>query len=209
MFETMFKEARIERACALQERSGTFKISFAKEVLVEAFRGMRIFLQEGKYVPVPGGAECMLCTVTLAKDSPACKVLGEKDRKVILVGEAFLQLPHVKKLLLLRAEQLRQEQKLTENIGRLEGVAKTSLDREIASRERLAWEFKPKLIERTLRSRDGVVAKSVTRVAQGIYANSDDHYAPAKHPFGKGGKAQQCCVVTEDGREELSLGSEA
>ena len=169
---------------------------------MEDFVGMRVFLQESKYVPVPGGAECMLCTVTLGKDSPALQALGAKNRRVILVGEAFLRLPHVKKLLLLRAEQLRQEQHLTEDMGRPEGVASTSLDREIASRERLAWEFKPKLIERTLKSRDGVEVKSATRVAQGIYANSDDHYKPARHPFGKGGKEYRFCVVTEEDREE-------
>ncbi len=202
MFETMFKQARIERTCALQERSGAFKVSFAKELRVEDFGGMMIFLQESKYVPVPGGAECMLCTVTLGKDSPALQALGEENRRVILVGEAFLRLPHVKKLLLLRAEQLRQEQHLTEDMGRPEGVASTSLDREIASRERLAWEFKPKLIERTLKSRDGVVVKSATRVAKGIYANSDDHYKPARHPLGKGGKEHRFCVVTEEDREE-------
>lgn len=185
MFETMFKQAKIERTCALQERSRAFKVSFAKEVQVEDFEGMMIFLQESKYVPVPGGAECILCTVTLARDNPALRELGIEGRKVILVGEAFLRLSHVKKLLLLRAEQLRQEQKLTEDLGRPDGVASTSLDREIASRERLAWEFKPKLIEQTLRCRDGVVVKSATKVAKGIYANSDDHYKPAKHPLGR------------------------
>lgn len=169
---------------------------------MEDFVGMRVFLQESKYVPVPGGAECMLCTVTLAKGSPALQALGAENRRVILVGEAFLRLPHVKKLLLLRAEQLRQEQKLTADLGRPEGVASTSLDREIASRERLAWEFKPKLIERTLKSRDGVVVKSATKVAQGIYANSDDHYKPAKHPLGKGGKEHRFCIVTEKDIQE-------
>ena len=42
------KEAQMERTCAMQERSSQFKISFAKELFVEDFEGMRVFLQESK-----------------------------------------------------------------------------------------------------------------------------------------------------------------
>lgn len=178
----------------MQERSAQYKPSFDKEVFAEGFNEMRVFLQPTRYVPVPGGAECMLCTVTIARGSALFEALGlePENRKVILVGKAFMTLSHVKKLILLRAERLRQVQSLTKDLARPEGIASTTLDREIACRQALAWEFKPKLIERTLRSRDGVVGRSATKVSQGIYANSDDHYKPEKHPFGQGGRAYRC-----------------
>lgn len=197
------KEVRMEKTCAMQERAAQFKVSFTKELFVEDFGEMRVFLQESKYVPVPGGAECMLCTITIARNNPVLKELGEENRKVILVGTAFMKLPHVKKLILLRAERLRQIQSLTQDLARPEGVASTTLDREVACRQALAWEFKPRLIQRTLRSRDGVVVKSATKVSQGIYANSDDHYKPAKHPLGQGSRGYRCYPVDE---EPQSLG---
>lgn len=198
------KKARIERTCNMQEHSNQFKISFAKELFVEDFYEMRVFLQETRYVPIPGGAECMLCTITIARNSPILQELGEDSRKVILVGKAFMGLPHVKKLILLRAERLRQVQSLTSDLARPEGVVSTTLDREMACRQALAWEFKPKLIERTLRGRDGVVVRSATRVAQGIYANSDDHYKPKEHPFGQGGRKYRCYIeeAAEESMEE-------
>lgn len=182
----------------MQERSTQFKISFAKELFVEDFEGMRVFLQESKHVPVPNGTECTLCTITIARNNPVLKELGVDNRRVILVGTAFMKLPHTKKLILLRAEQLRQDQELTKNMPRPDGVASTTLDREIAARQALAWEFRSKLIERTLRGRDGVVVKSATKVSQGIYANSDDHYKPARHPIGQGGRRYRCYPVGED-----------
>lgn len=191
------KKARIERTCNMQERSNQFKISFAKELFVEDFYEMRVFLQETRYVPIPGGAECMLCTITIARNSPILQELGEDSRKVILVGKAFMGLPHVKKLILLRAERLRQVQSLTSDLARPEGVVSTTLDREVACRQALAWEFKPRLIERTLHGRDRVMVKSATKVSQGIYANSDDHYKPAKHPVGQRGKVYRCYPMDE------------
>lgn len=184
----------MERACKMQERSAQFNPRFDRELFVEDFYDMRVFLQESRYVPVPGGAECMICTVTIARQSPIVQALklDEMNRKVILVGTAFMKLSHVKKLILLRAERLRQVQSLTQDLARPEGIISTTLDREVACRQALAWEFKPKLIERTLRGRDGVVVKSATKVSNGIYANSDDHYKVPKHPFGQGGKKHRC-----------------
>lgn len=196
------KRARMERTCAMQERSSQFKISFAKEVFVEDFEEMRVFLQETRYVPTPGGAECMLCTITIARNSPVAQKLWENDRKVILVGKAFMSLPHVKKLILLRAESLRQVQALTQDLARPEGVASTTLDREVACRQALAWEFKPRLIQRTLRGRDGVMVRSATRMSQGIYVNSDDHYKPRRHPFGQGGRKSRYYVEMVGDEEE-------
>lgn len=184
----------MERTCQMQERSAQFNPRFDKELFVEDFYDMRVFLQESRYVPVPGGAECMICTVTIARKSPIVQALAldEMNRKVILVGTAFMKLPHVKKLILLWAERLRQVQSLTQDLARPEGIVSTTLDREVACRQALAWEFKPKLIERTLRGRDGVVVRSATKVSQGIYANSDDHYKVPKHSFGQGGRAYRC-----------------
>lgn len=195
MFNT--REAKIERTCAMQERSSRFRINFDKELFVEDFKGMRVFLQKSKYIPIPGGAECMLCTVAFRRDNPILKQLGSENRKVILVGDAFLKLPHTKKLILLRAEQLRQDKELTKNMSRPDGVASTALDREEACRQALAWEFKPRLIEWTLRGRDSVMIKSSIRVARGIYANSDDHYRVPRHPFGQGGRPYRCYVQSE------------
>lgn len=193
LFDT--KEEKIERTCAMQERSAQFKISFDKWLFVEDFEGMQVFLQESKYVPTPGGAECMLCTITIKRDHPIRQKFPQLGRKMILVGTAFMELSHVKKLILLRAEQLRQDQNLTADFGRPEGIVSTSLDREIAARQRLAWEFNPKLIERTLRGRDRVVVRSTTKVSQGIYANSDDHYKPWQYSFGQNGKKNRCFVI--------------
>lgn len=198
------KETQMERACKMQERSAQFNPRFDRELFVEDFYDMRVFLQESRYVPVPGGAECMICTVTIARQSPIVQALklDEMNRKVILVGTTFMKLPHVKKLILLRAERLRQVQSLTQDLARPEGIVSTTLDREVACRQALAWEFKPKLIERTLRGRDGVVVKSATKVSQGIYANSDDHYKVSKHPFGQGGKDYRCYPIDEEVQEE-------
>lgn len=207
------KKTRMERTCNMQERSAQFKISFDKEVFVEDFGEMRVFLQESRYVPTPGGAECMLCTITIARNSPILQELGADNRKVILVGKAFMGLPHVKKLIMLRAERLRQVQSLTADLARPEGVVSTTLDREVACRQALAWEFKPRLIQRTLRGRDGVVVRSATKVSQGIYANSDDHYKAPWHPIGQGGRKNRYYVETvgdeEEGEEGLEEQTEA
>lgn len=192
------KEARMERTCAMQERSSQFKISFAKELFVEDFEGMRVFLQESRYVPVPGGAECMICSVAIARDHPLRTKQLITDWKVILVGTAFMKLPHVKKLILLREEELRQKRDVTKDLGHSEGVVHTSLDWEIARRQTLAWEFSPKLVDRTFQRRDRVFRRSIVKASQGIYANSDDHYKPTKHPFGQGGREYRCYPVDEE-----------
>lgn len=192
------KEAQMERTCAMQERSAHFKVSFAKELFVEDFQGMRVFLQESKYVPIPGGAECMICSVAIARDHPLRTKQLITDWKVILVGTAFMKLPHVKKLILLREEELRQKRDVTKDLGHSEGVVHTSLDWEIARRQTLAWEFSPKLVDRTFQRRDRVFRRSIVKASQGIYANSDDHYKSAKHPMGKGSREYRCYPVGEE-----------
>lgn len=222
------KEAQMERTCAMQERSSQFKISLAKELFVEDFEGMRVFLQESRYVPVPGGAECMICSVAIARDHPLRTKQLITDWKVILVGTAFMKLPHIKKLILLREEELRQKRDVTKDLGHSEGVVHTSLDWEIARRQTLAWEFSPKLVDRTFQWRDRVFRRSMVKASQGIYVNSDDHYKPAKHPIGQGSREYRCypkerwadhwdgeypdkpeAVVQVDGGKPEPLGSEA
>lgn len=191
------KEAQMERTCAMQERSAHFKVSFAKELFVEDFQGMRVFLQESKYVPIPGGAECMICSVAIARDHPLRTKQLITDWKVILAGTAFMKLPHVKKLILLREEEQRQKRDVTKDLGHSEGVVHTSLDWEIARRQTLAWEFSPKLVDWAFQRRDRVFRKSIVKASQGIYANSDEHYKLAKHPMGKGSREYRCYPVDE------------
>lgn len=191
------KEAQMERVYQMQERSHSFQVSFNKELFVEDFTAMRVFLQESKYVPVPGGAECMICSVAIARDHPLRTKLHITDWKVVLVGTAFMKLSHVKKLILLREEELRQDREVTKDLGHPEGVVHTSLDWEIARRQALAWEFDPRLVDRTFQRRDRVYRRSLVQATQGIYANSDDHYKPAKHPIGQGGKGYRCYPAGE------------
>lgn len=199
MFEMWFKEAKINRSCELQQRSAEFVIHFRSRLEVRDFDEMPVFLQEGvNRLPGPGGVEAMLYTVTLPKSHPVATDLGVN--KVIIVGEAFMRQSHTRKLILLKAEALRQRKDLTENLARPDGIKSSTLDREVAAREALAWEFSPSLIQRTLGHRDQIVAKSVTKVNQGIYAGSDDHY---KKPWFTG-KEQLCHPVSEPDGEDVS-----
>ena len=122
-------------------------------------------------------------------------MLGENNQRVILVGR-FIN-SHMKKMILLTAETYRQNQKIITGLSRPEGISSTSLDREIAIRQVLATQFKPKLIQKTLGHRDAVVINSTTTIAKGIYLESKDtHYKPSKHTFGQGG-GESCYVMEQ------------
>lgn len=200
----MFKTMQIKKADKMLEKSAAFNPRFDQEVFVEGFDDMRIFLQPGcKNVPAPSGVECTLCTVTISSSSPIIKALDlipNKTNKVILVGKSFLKLGHAQKMVLLRAEAYRQNQKITNILVRAAGLSSTSLDREIATRQALSSEFKPKLVEKTLGHRDRLVVKSTTTVAKSIYLQSDkaDHYKKPNHGFMKNGKKSYYSIISAD-----------
>lgn len=195
----MFKNLKCNAADKAIAKSANFKIDFSKEVFVEDFDTLRIFLQPEKFVPAPSGAECMICTVTISSNNPVLELLGggKNNQRVILVGKAFMKLPHVKKLVLLQAEAYRTNQKITNNLRRPAGISSSTLDREIATRQALATEFKPRVVEKTLGHRDQVVVHSTTKVNKGIYAESKEtHYKAPKHPIFHNGKKSRYTVTT-------------
>ena len=194
----MFKNRTFKKADKAIVRSADFKIDFSKEIFIKDFNDMRIFLQPVNYVPAPSGAECVLCTITISEANPVLKLLGENNRRVIIVGREFMNLPHMKKMILLTAETYRQNQKIITGLSRPEGISSTGLDREIAIRQALATQFKPKLIQKTLSHRDAVVINSTAVIAKSIYLESKDiHYKPSKHPFGQGDGAYRCYPANE------------
>jgi hypothetical protein len=207
----MCKEAIMERTCQLQERTAKYQLKFDQPLQIEGFDAMPVFLQAERYLPAPGGAEAMLYTVTLPDGHPMIATLTEAAgpdadpvNKVIMVGGAFLAQSHTRKLILLQAESCRQKKGLTDHQARPAEIAETNLDREIAVRQSLAWTFRPEQIRRTLSRRDRVVCRSTTRVSQGIYAGSDDHY---KAPF-PGKRAGRCRAAGPAEEPDLNITEE-
>lgn len=193
----MFKKMQNKKADKMVNAARDFKVDFTKEVKVESFNEMHIFLQDTAELPAYGGAKAMLYTITVP--GTHTDFVEKYGRKVILVGKKFMKLPHEQKLILLSAEYLRTVKNLaarTESNGmENENISSTTLDRDLAVRLALACEFKPKKIQRAIGTRDGIVAKSINAVSQGVYNTSEDHYKKPKHGFMKNGDKHRVSVV--------------
>lgn len=194
----MFKKMENKKADKLVNAARSFKVSFEKEVRVESFNEMDIFLQDIPELPAYGGAKAMIYTITLPNSTDRT-FIEKHGRKVILVGQKFMKLPHEQKLILLSAEYLRTVKNLaarTESNGmENDSIASSTLDRDLAVRLALACEFKPKKIQKAIGTRDGVVRKSINVVSKGVYNTSEDHYKKPKHGFMKNGDKHRISVV--------------
>lgn len=198
----MFKKMETKKAEKKIATMKDFNIDFSHLVEVEDFDEMNIFLQKGyKTLPAYGGAEALLYTVTIPKQKSNEAFIDKYGQKVILVGEKFIKLSHVDKMILLNAEHLRTVSSLSIKDGagnmRINGTASSSLDRDIAIRMALATSFKPKQVQKVIGTRDEVIAKSVTTVSKGIFNTSADHYKKTNHGFLKNSDKRRVQVKQE------------
>lgn len=182
----MFKKMETKKAEKKITTMKNFNIDFSNLVEVEDFNEMSIFLQKGhKTLPVYGGAEALLYTITIPKQKSNEAFIDKYGQKIILVGEKFMKLAHVDKMILLNAEHLRTVSSLSTKDGagnmRVNGTASSSLDRDIAIRMALATSFKPKKVQKVIGARDEVISNSVTTVSKGIFNTSNDHYKKTNH----------------------------